>query len=500
MTPHVETGTDAQVDRGAERGKGHRAIARNAGHLIAANLVARALRVVYLAVLARFLGPELFGLLTYAQFWQLLFYSLVLFGTGRLLSREIGRDPAQAASVLAHSLTLRLLTGLLVGSCCGAAAWTLNPLEPARTLLLIFSLTLIARGLASWSQQVFLAYQVSHLTLRQEATWRSVEVLLGIVVLALGGGLLGVAAVHGLSWAAQAAAGLAVVQRHLHPVRLGWQPRPMVGLLADGASAMLAAFSLALMLEGGLVLYRTLFPSAADVGQLGLVLHAMALVAMMPKEVAVSALPALSRMAAAGGPEAIASLRPMLRLAILSAAAMSLLGLAAGPPVVHLLLGPDYDLAGRWLGPALWLALPFGTGYLLNQFLFAHGDYWANARCAVIAALLATGLLPLLAWWLNGLGVLFAIGIGLSLWVALMLRLARQRYGLTPGAEGTRALVAAVAAGLVWWGLGRLSAAWPPAAAGDLDGVAGLLAAPLALGVLALGLSRADWSRLARRP
>lgn len=71
---------------------GNRSIARSAGQLISARVLASALQVTYLIALARILGPQLFGLLTYAMFWQLMFLALVMFGIGRRLCREIGRD------------------------------------------------------------------------------------------------------------------------------------------------------------------------------------------------------------------------------------------------------------------------------------------------------------------------------------------------------------------------------------------------------------------------
>jgi O-antigen/teichoic acid export membrane protein len=110
----------------------YRSIGRNAGHLLAARLLARGLRIVYLLALARLLGPELFALLSYAQFWQLLFFTLVIFGTGRLLSRDIGRDPAGVSALLATTLTLRLLLGLVIAPVVALAGWWLAPDPAAR--------------------------------------------------------------------------------------------------------------------------------------------------------------------------------------------------------------------------------------------------------------------------------------------------------------------------------------------------------------------------------
>ncbi len=47
-----------------------RSIARNTRYLVTGEIVGRAIRALYLIMLARHLGPDLFGLLSYAQFWQ----------------------------------------------------------------------------------------------------------------------------------------------------------------------------------------------------------------------------------------------------------------------------------------------------------------------------------------------------------------------------------------------------------------------------------------------
>lgn len=409
------------------RSSAHRSIARNATYLVGARLLARGLRVIYLIALARLLGPELFALLSYAQFWQLLFFSLVVFGTGRLLSRDIGRDPTGFSAVLTTSLSLRIGLGLVVAPVTALAGWWLAPDPAARGLLVAFSLVLIARGLASWTQQVFTAYEASHLTLRQEALWRSAETVLGLAALAAGAGLMGIAMVHALSWALQAATGLLLVHRKLHPVTLGWDRARLRVLLHDGLSAMLVAFALGLIQNGSLLVYLKLCPVNTDGGQLAVLLQALSLLLLVPKGIAVSTLPVLGRQVAAGSGDAGRTVARLLMITLAIAAVLALSGMAVAPTLTELLLGADYAQAGTWLGPSLWLLLPFAAGQLLTQLLFAHGDIWANAARAWAAA--AATLLTL--WPLGTLfgapGVLMAMGLGLCVWAASLFSLVARR-------------------------------------------------------------------------
>jgi O-antigen/teichoic acid export membrane protein len=406
-----------------------RSIARNTRYLVTGEIVGRAIRALYLILLARLLGPDLFGLLSYAQFWQLLFFALVVFGTGRVLSREIGRDPAGFPEVLASALTLRVLIGLIVASIAAFVGWWLAPDAAARQLAVIFSLALVARGIASFAQQIFIASEASHLTLRQEAVWRSTEALLGLTVLAVGGGLVGIAGAHLLSWVLQAGSGLMLVRRDLHPLFLGWYRQRVRTLLQDGLSAMLVASALSVILNGTLVLYLNLFPDRTDAGQLAAVLQALMLLLLLPKALATSTLPILGRQVAAGDGDDGRTIAMLLRLTLLASAVIALLGMSLTSRITELVLGAGYANAGTWLGPSLWLLLPFGIGQLLSQHLFAHGQIWPNAIRAWAGAMGTLLTLWPLGHWMGGAGVLVAVGIGLQCW-AMALARHTLRHGL----------------------------------------------------------------------
>jgi len=407
----------------------YKSIAGNTRYLVTGELVARAIRGIYLIVLARLLGPDLFGLLSYAQFWQMLFYALVVFGTGRVLSREIGRDPAGFSEVVGSALTLRLLIGFIVAPAAALVGWWLVPETTSRHLAVIFSLALVARGIASFAQQVFIASEASHLILRQEFIWRSFEALLGLGVFAIGGGLVGIGGAHLMSWVLQAGSGLILVRRDLHPLHLGWHWRRVLALLQDGLSAMLVASALSVILNGSLVLYLNLFPERSDSGQLAVVLQGLMLLLILPKALATSALPILGRQVAAGSGDETLTTAMLLRLALVASSALALIGMLLAATMTRLVLGVGYTSAGTWLGPSLWLLLPFGIGQLLSQHLFAHGDIWPNAVCAwagTMATLLA--LWPL-GHWMGAAGILLAIGIGLLTWAMGLLH-HTMRHGL----------------------------------------------------------------------
>ena len=235
---------------------GIRSIAKNAAYLLAARGLTYVVRAVYVVALARYLGPEVYGLFAYGQAWYLAFLPLTALGLEVILSREVGRDRERGARVVAQTLALRIVAVVVTAAACGLAGWFANAEPAARQLLLIFSLALAGRGLAVWTEQTFTAYEVSRYALRQEAVFRPFEVVLGLGMLVAGAGAAGVAAVHALVWWLQALRGMALVHRRLVPVRPNWTWGGLARLLVQGLPLGLSLLFSSWLLLGPLVLFR----------------------------------------------------------------------------------------------------------------------------------------------------------------------------------------------------------------------------------------------------
>lgn len=186
----------------------------------------------------------------------------------------------------------------------------------------------------------------------------------------------------------------------------------------------------------------------------------------------------------------------LLRLALAASALVGVSGMALGAPLVQIAIGTEYAPAGRLLGPALWLLLPFSVGHLLNQLLYAHGDYAAVARCALSGAVAMALVLPLLATdWGAGLGpagALVATGLGVLVWTLMLLVTVLRQGRLNLSAPLVRTLGAAALSPLIYLGVAQAEA-WV--------GIAPPVAAAVALGagliVLFLGIVPAEGRALA---
>ena len=166
------------------------------GSLLGASQVIRfGTRAAYIVLLARYLGPEAFGLFNYGVAWYLAFLSLTYLGFDLIISREAWQDDVRSKELLAATLRILLLvTAIAALLSLGLAVFTERG-EPA-FILVLFSLALVGRAVAVWVSFVLIAQNRSGRVLLLEGSCRVGEVLIGSAALILGADLMGVVAIH----------------------------------------------------------------------------------------------------------------------------------------------------------------------------------------------------------------------------------------------------------------------------------------------------------------
>ncbi len=395
---------------------GIRSIIVNAGQLTFARLLTQAVRIVYVIVIARFLGPEVYGLFAYAQSWYMAFLPVTMFGLGAIISREVGRDRARGARTVRQVAVIRVLASILGAAACAFIGWSVDLDPAARQLILIFALALVGRTLATTAEEIFSAYESSRYILWQEALFRPLEAVVGLTVLASGGGIVHIALIHSIVWWLQAARGLYLVHRNLVAFRGEPTPREFKRLLGQAVKVGFAGIFSAWLLHGPLVLFRHVAGSQASLGQLALTLQALVVLCIVPWAISRAALPVLSRAAARGDGKDLLFADVMTRIGFIMGAAAGISGLALGPWLVPAIFGERYLPAGHLLGIAFWLLIPLTAATTASQVHIAHGRFAWLTLSAAIGALTLTASLPLLAGAGGPQGALLATFLGLSAW------------------------------------------------------------------------------------
>jgi O-antigen/teichoic acid export membrane protein len=388
------------VGVGQIRGHGIQSIIRNGAYLMAVGWVETGLRLLYMVVVARYLGPSLYGYWAYGAAVYGLALGLSGFGFDTLMVIRLGGDKRGAADFIGLTLTLRL--GLLALAGAGLAAFALagDPDETSRLVLLGLIPALIGRGMAVWARVCFLGYERMGAYLKIVTAVRSAEVICGLLLLFSGGGLLGIVFLHSLSWLIEGALGVWRVYSRLSPFAPRFNRIEAAEFLRQGAVLGLAAGLFTWLVAGPLILFRHFGGDMAQFGQFAIALNVtMILVTSMHAYLA-AALPVLTRSAERQDPR----VAHYGKITVLTAAGLTsvVAGIAwlLGPPVAEWVLGPDFALAGKLVGPCLVIGglIVAPTGYA--QVLLLKGRRWPGVianSCGGLA--LVAGLPPAISIW-----------------------------------------------------------------------------------------------------
>lgn len=407
---------------------GARAIARNTALLAAAQAIGTAARLVYVVLVARLLGPDLYALLAYSQSWSLAFLPLALFGLGNVVVHSIAAAPARAPTVAAQALGIRLVTTAAAVVASIALGWALAPDERAPLLITVLALALTGRAISAWAQHLFAAFEASHHTLRQELFFRLLDLAIAVAVLLAGGEPLLLVAAQGVVWWAQAARALWIVRSEIVPVRVDWQPRGWRKLLALALPLLVTALAVDWRLNGALVLFRQLTPDGGLFGQFALAMQPFLFFTVLPVALVTAVQPALTRSAQRADGKDLVYARTVLRAALVLGAAAALTGMALGPPLFRLVFGPAYAMAGELVGLALWCLVPLGAGMAFPPVILARGHFRLTMLGSVAGALAMTVLMPLLAPGFGARGAIVAVFTGFAVPPLLL-----HAYAVTEG-------------------------------------------------------------------
>jgi O-antigen/teichoic acid export membrane protein len=176
--------------------------ARNALLLTVAQIVSSSLSFFYMVFIARYLGVEQFGILSFAIAFVGIFGIVTDLGLSTLATRDIARDESLARKYLGTILTLKIA---LVVIAYGLIAVTINLLGyPSQTIIVVYLLALstIILAFVSAFYSVFRAFQ--RLEFQSFATILQSGLLLGgaLLVITLNAGIFGIAIAYSVSSAA----------------------------------------------------------------------------------------------------------------------------------------------------------------------------------------------------------------------------------------------------------------------------------------------------------
>jgi O-antigen/teichoic acid export membrane protein len=396
--------------------RGTHSILANTAYLTASSGTTRILRVIYLIVVARFMGPELYGMLSYGQSWYLTFLGVTTLGFAIVIPREIGRDRAKAPLTIASSLRLQVLAIFIVTPLCLLAGLLVAQTTQERYLLLLFALILPGRGLAHWAEHVFTGYEKAKYGFRLEAIARTLEVGCGIVAVILWKNLLILVLIQVVSWWLQGLLGWWIVMRMSTEDRVSPGRRDIVMMCRKILPAAIYIALVMWIMQGPIVLYRQIPDSEATLGQVALLLNTFGILAIVPNMLAYAALPVLSRSAEHVDSNSIRFVTELCRIAFVLGTVISLFFCAVGPWFIEIIFGPAYQLTGSLLGATLVLLIPLTIARVAAGVIWARNIGIFSLLAALLGAATMTLVFQDLVASVGPAGAILAAGCGISLW------------------------------------------------------------------------------------
>jgi O-antigen/teichoic acid export membrane protein len=380
-------------------GPAARSIVGNGVRLMGVNWVETVLGAVYFAVMARFLGPTLYGSWAYGIAAYTLIAGLAGLGFDTLILLRLGRAKQDSGDFLGLILTLRI--GLLVIGAAALAAYALvAELDPTtRLVLLLFIPAVLGRGMAVAARNCFTAYERMAGYAKFIALFRVAELACGSAYLAAGGGLVGVVVLHAAVWLGEAGFGLSRVYSRLTRCRLHLRWREAATMLAQAAVVGVSTVGFTWLVSAPIVLLGHAGVTLATLGQFAVASSLTMILVGSGHAFFVAVLPVLSRFASEPG--AVLAYGRTAALGI-GAAGAAVAGIAVllGPPIVELVLGAGYTVAGAMLASFLLVGAVIlaPTGY--EQTLLVAGRRWPLALSYVAGGTcLAAGFFPAVAAW-----------------------------------------------------------------------------------------------------
>jgi O-antigen/teichoic acid export membrane protein len=140
---------------------GIKSILSNSAYTYVAVLLNQVLRIAYVFVLARLLGPELYGMLAYGNAWYLSLLSLSGLGLGAYLAVHIGKEGQGGKEAAELVMAARIIAVLLLAIFSMIFSWFDANNRNVFYFMLAFSFALIGRGALNWATNMFQAHEKS---------------------------------------------------------------------------------------------------------------------------------------------------------------------------------------------------------------------------------------------------------------------------------------------------------------------------------------------------
>jgi len=361
-----------------------------------AQFAGRIIRFLYLVLIARYLNQSDVGVFSYGVALYISLAAVGVFGQELFLSIRVARKPAMFSTVAAHSLAIVVPSLVAVTALGLIGLWLTEPDATHLPALLVLVMTVPVRGAVVWIRSCFIARERAAWIPRYEATFRGIELLLGMVALSAGAGLILICLLHWAVWFLEGAVAWRLLVRATG--------LPPIGKIASSLLIRYWKASAALMVSPWLLL---IFPQIAVIGlrqvqqdmaqlaYLSVALQFFTTLLILPVSLMQAIVPGVVRAVRYRDDAGLMVMVTALKMTLIIGALLGAGSILAGPRVIAALFGPEYVVAGQAFAWLIWGLGPFSAAYMAISVLNSVG-----ARMAAITAagVMVAGMVVAMVW------------------------------------------------------------------------------------------------------
>jgi len=171
-------------------------IRNNFFFLSAADFTAKSFGFLLYIVLARYLGPEQFGIYSLGVSFWLIYGLLANLGFDPVIIRDVSRDPSKSESYFSQVVFYKLITGTLAYLGLLGTCYLMDYAIEVRHTILIFGCLLFINPLNNSQQSIFKAHQTMSYVALMEASRAIIKLAVIPLIIAVGLGVQAVAGSH----------------------------------------------------------------------------------------------------------------------------------------------------------------------------------------------------------------------------------------------------------------------------------------------------------------
>jgi O-antigen/teichoic acid export membrane protein len=347
-------------------------VARRASRNIAFKALGEASRFAWallLILVARRLGGEALGRISFAYSFTYLFVLVLDLGLNVLVVREVARHKAEATRYLGALLFVKLLGAPLTFAAIAATIVASGYPAEVVTVVLLFSGISLARGVVELYGAVFSGLEV----MEREAVLKGLHqgglLTAGAIAIWMGSGPVGLVTALVIASVVTVAIGFAMARRAMPSLRARWDGALSAGMLRRAVPVGVTVMFIALYNQIDIVILSYLGSGEQQVGWYAAASRVMKVLQLVPMLVVTGVYPVFSDLARGPRGPLGTAYRGTLKLLLVLGIPLSIAVAGLAEPLIRVVFGSAFSPAVSPLRVLAW-SIPFlYAGYVLVNIL-----------------------------------------------------------------------------------------------------------------------------------